>query len=180
MHARTGTALVVAALASTPMAAFAQERLAVVDLQFAVMHTEDGMRAQGTLKKLFDRRQQELDRKQVQLGADRESIEKQSQFLSRRALQRRLELWQAQMVELQTVFVENNKELQKKQSELTQPIIAKMLGVIRRVATGRNIDMVLDKQAVPYTRADLDLTDMAVQMYNNGGAEPPPDEPPKP
>ena len=59
-------------------------------------------------------------------------------------------------MQLQTVFVEYNKELQKKQNELTQPIVAKMLGVVRRIATGRGVDMVIDKQAVPYTRADLD------------------------
>ncbi|MBI4952443.1 MAG: OmpH family outer membrane protein [Myxococcales bacterium] len=179
MRARPLALALVAALVAVAGVALAENRLAVVDLQHAVMQTEDGMRAQAMLKKLFDRRQQELDRKQGQLGADRESIEKQSQFLSRRALQRRLEIWQAQMVELQTVFVEYNKELQKKQNELTQPIISKMLGVVRRIATGRGIDMVIDKQAVPYTRADLDLTDMVVQAYNSGGDAPPPDEPPK-
>ena len=51
-------ALAVAAcvFAVAPLAS-AQMRVAVVDTQRAVMETEDGLRAQATLKKLFDKRQ---------------------------------------------------------------------------------------------------------------------------
>jgi outer membrane protein len=42
--------------------ATAPMKVAVVDVQRAVMQTEDGLRAQATLKKLFDSRQQELNK----------------------------------------------------------------------------------------------------------------------
>jgi outer membrane protein len=66
------------------------------------------------------------------------------------------------------VFVEYNKELQKKQNELTQPIFQKAMGIIRRLATQDGYDVVVDKQAVPYVRSDLDLTDKVITMYNQG------------
>jgi outer membrane protein len=151
--------------------AFAQQiKFAVVDVQRAVMETEDGLRAQATLKKFFDKRQQELDAKQNELQKQREDIEKQAKVLSQQALQKRMEDWQKQMVELQTVFVEYNKELQKKQGELTQPIYGKIMGLLRRLATQDGYDAILEKQAVPYLRNDLDLTDRIIQMYNGGGA----------
>ncbi|HMI84020.1 MAG TPA: OmpH family outer membrane protein [Polyangiaceae bacterium] len=151
-------------------AALAQSlKLAVVDVQRAVMETEDGLRAQATLKKFFDKRQQELDAKQTELQKQREEIEKQSKVLSQQALQKRMEDWQKQMVELQTVFVEYNKELQKKQGELTQPIYGKVVALLRRLATQDGYDAILEKQAVPYMRNDLDLTDRVIQMYNGGG-----------
>src|SRR5262245_44727259 len=53
-------------LALSP-AAVAEMKLAVVDTQRAVMETEDGLRAQATLQKHFDKRQRELDDKQTQL-----------------------------------------------------------------------------------------------------------------
>src|SRR5689334_18747699 len=150
-------------------AAFAQSlKFAVVDVQRAVMETEDGLRAQATLKKFFDKRQQELDAKQTELQKQREEIEKQSKVLSQQALQKRMEDWQKQMVELQTVFVEYNKELQKKQGELTQPIYGKVVALLRRLATQDGYDAILEKQAVPYMRNDLDLTDKIIQMYNSG------------
>jgi len=151
-------------------AAFAQSlKFGVVDVQRAVMETEDGLRAQATLKKFFDKRQQELDAKQTELQKQREEIEKQSKVLSQQALQKRMEDWQKQMMELQTVFVEYNKELQKKQGELTQPIYGKIVALLRRLATQDGYDAILEKQAVPYMRNDLDLTDRVIQMYNGGG-----------
>ncbi len=144
-------------------------KFAVVDVQRAVMETEDGLRAQATLKKFFDKRQQELDAKQTELQKQREEIEKQAKVLSQQALQKRMEEWQKQMVELQTVFVDYNKELQKKQGELTQPIYGKIVAMLRRLATQEGYDAILEKQAVPYMRNDLDLTDKVIQLYNSGG-----------
>jgi outer membrane protein len=162
-------ALLPALLALAPAGeAAAQNRIAVVDLQHAVMQTEDGIRAQATLKKLFDKRQQDLDAKQNDLQRAREDIERQSRVLSREALQKRMEDWQRQMVELQTVFVDYNKELQKKQSELTGPIIKKMMGVIGRIANKQGYELIIDKQAAPYVRPDLDLTEQVIQQYNTG------------
>lgn len=162
-------ALLAFAVALTAPHARAEGRIAVCDVQHAVMQTEDGIRAQATLKKLFDKRQQELDGKQTELGRAREDIEKQSRVLSREAIARRMEDWQRRMVELQTVFVDYNKELQKKQGELTGPIVKKMMGIIGRIAKKNGYDLVIDKQAAPYVRPDLDLTDQVVQMYNSGG-----------
>ena len=148
--------------------AAAQMKVAVVDTQRAVMETEDGLRMQATLKKVFDSRQRELDKKQEDLQKERDDIEKQRDVLSKTALAKRVEKWQREMANLQTVFVEYNKELQKKQSELTQPIFQKAMGIIRRLATQDGYDVVVDKQAVPYVRSDLDLTDKVIQLYNQG------------
>ncbi len=164
--------------------ASAQSKVAVVDVQRAVANTEDGLRAQATLKKLFDSRQQELNRKQNDLQKQREDIDKQSKVLSKDALQKRIDDWQKQMMELQAVFVEYNKELEKKQKELTEPVFEKVMAIIKRIATSENIDLVVDKATVAYVRGDLDLTDRCIQMYNSGGggAAPAPQQPaaPKP
>ena len=146
----------------------ADSKIAVVDVQHAVMATEEGIRAQATLKKDFDKRQQDLDAKQTELAKARDDIEKQSRFLSREALQKRTEDWQRRMVELQTVFVDYNKTLQKKQGELTAPIIKKIMAVIARLAKKNGYELILDKQAAPYARQDLDLTEQVVQLYNSG------------
>src|SRR5262245_6689641 len=148
--------------------AAAQMKVAVVATQRAVMETEDGLRMQATLKKVFDSRQRELDKKQEDLQKERDDIEKQRDVLSKTALAKRVEKWQREMANLQTVFVEYNKELQKKQSELTQHIFQNVLRIIRRLATQDGYDVVVDKQAVPYVRSDLDLTDKVIQLYNQG------------
>jgi outer membrane protein len=160
----------------------AEMRVAVIDVQRAVMQTEDGLRAQATLKKMFDNRQQELNKKQQELAKQKEDIEKQSKVLSKEALQKRVDDWQKQMAELQSIFVDYNKELEKKQKELTDPIFEKVMGIVKRVATTENYDLVVDKATVAYVRTDLDLTDKCIQIYNSGGAPPstPPSQAPAP
>jgi outer membrane protein len=166
VHRFLGTAAVLALTGTLTSVVRAEMKIAVVDTQRAVMETEDGLRAQATLKKHFDKRQRELDDKQVALQKEREDIEKQKDVLSKQALQARVDKWQREMAELQTVFVDYNKELQKKQGEMTQPIFQKAMGVIRRIATQAGYDLVVDKQAVPYHRSDLDLTDRVITEYN--------------
>jgi outer membrane protein len=146
--------------------AAAQMKVAVVDLQRAVMQTEDGLRAQATLKKLFDSRQQELNKRQTELQKQKDDIDKQSKVLSQTALQKKLEDWQKQMVELQGTFVEYNKELEKKQKELTDPIFERILGAIKRLAGTDGYDLIVDRATVAFSRGDLDLTDRVIQIAN--------------
>ena len=173
----TRTRLVAAILSSAIALAFflvsgvasAQAKVGVVDVQRAVASTEDGLRAQATLKKLFDSRQQELNKKQTDLQKQREDIDKQAKVLPKDALTKRVDEWQKQMMDLQAIFLEYNKELEKKQKELTDPVFGKVLEIVKRIATSENIDLVLDKATVAYVRTDLDLTDKAIQMYNSTG-----------
>lgn len=174
-------ALALGALLYSGVAA-AQTKVAVVDVQRAVASTEDGLRAQATLKKLFDSKQQELNKKQTDLQKQREEIDKQSKVLPKDALQKRIDEWQKQMMELQGIFLEYNKQLEAEQKKLTEPVFEKMLGIIKRLATSDNIDLVVDKATVAYVRGDLDLTDRCIQMYNSGagGSSAPPATPPAP
>jgi outer membrane protein len=165
--------------------AHAQSKIAVVDTQRAIMETEDGLRAQATLKKVFDNKQRELDKKQEDLQKEREDIEKQRDVLSKGALAKRADKWQRDMMQLQQKFVEYNQDIQKKQGELTQPVFQKTMNIIRRLATQEGYDVVVDKKAVPYVRSDLDVTDRVITMYNSGTggdadkAAPAPKEAPK-
>jgi len=171
MSSRLLGALLFLSVALAPRIARADASIAVIDMQGAVMQTEDGIRAQATLKKLFDRHQLELDAKQTQLSKARGDIEKQSRILSREALSRRMEAWQKEMVQLQTVFVDYEKELQKKQTELTAPIIQRIVAIVTRIAKDKGYDIVIDKQAAPYARPDLDLTDRVIQEYNSKSSD---------
>ncbi|XYI01989.1 OmpH family outer membrane protein [Sorangium sp. So ce1128] len=157
-----------ALLSSAP--ASAQSKIAVVDVRRAMLETEEGLRVQATLKKLFDSRQVELDTKQRALADERDKLDKEAQAgkTPKDALQRRFETWQRQAAELQATMVDYQREMQRKESELTTPILQKVLGLLRRLASQEGYDLILDKSAAPYYRADLELTDRAIQLYNSG------------
>jgi outer membrane protein len=165
-------ALAVALVAGTA-AAQQSMKVAVVDVQRAVMQTEDGLRMQATLKKLFDSRQQELNKKQSDLQKQKEEIDKQSKVLSQQAIQKKVDDWQKQMVELQSTFVEYNKELEKKQREMQEPILDRIMTTIKRIAGTDGFDLIVDRATVAYARSDLDLTDKVIQLANGGVAPAP-------
>ncbi len=158
--------IVFAVLSLVSKDALAQSRIAVIDLRRAVAQTEDGMRAQATVKKLFESRQNELNKKQTDLVKQREELEKQAKMLAKDALQKRQEEWQKAMMELQQVFVEYNRELEKKERELNDPIIEKVQGLVKRFAAQEKYDMIIDRSAVPYVTDSLDITDRCIQEYN--------------
>jgi outer membrane protein len=178
----------VASIGATAAPAAADVKVGVVDVQRAVMQTEDGLRAQATLKKMFDSRQQELNKRQGDMQKQKDEIDKQKSVLSQSALQKKVDDWQKQMVELQSTFVEYNKELEKKQKELTDPIFERVLGAIKRLAGQEGYDLIVDRATVAFARGDLDLTDRVIQVANGasssapapapkGGAQPAPSKP---
>ena len=151
-------------------------RVAVVNLQRAVMSTEDGLRATANVKKIFDARQNELGKIEADLKKQGDDLEKQAKLISKDAYSKKREELQKQFLDYQARAMEANKELDKKQRELTDPIVEKMLGIVKRIATTENYDIVVDSSpsmagpwgAVAYARTDLDLTDKCIQTYNSG------------
>lgn len=143
--------------------------IAVVDTQRAVMESEDGLRMQANLKKVFEQRQRELDELQNQLQQERAQLEKQRSVLTQKVLTERAQAWQAEALKVQQMYVEFNRELQKRQNEMTQPILKRTVQTIQTVAQAEGYSLVVDKQSVPYSRAGLDITSRVITLYNNGG-----------
>jgi outer membrane protein len=150
-------------------AAAAESKIAVVDVAHVFEATEEGQRARAILKKAFDKAQQEIDNKKTELSKEQDEIEKQQRILSREAVQRRMEAWQRRGMELQARYIEHQQKLQKRQDELTAPILQKIKAVIARLAKKSGYELILDKLGVAYVRQDLDVTDQVIQMFNSGG-----------
>lgn len=144
--------------------------MAVVDVRRAVLETEEGLRVQASLKKLFDSRQTELDAKQIQLQKDKEAFDKKVQAgkTPKDSLQKELENLQKAAAEIQGLTGDYQREMSRKENELTTPILNKILGILKRIAANDGFDMIVDKSVVPYFRSDLELTDRAIQMFNAG------------
>jgi outer membrane protein len=172
--------LIFGAVATGAPALIADMKIAVIDSQRTIIETEDGLRMQATLKKVFDERQREIDKRQNDLQAERAELEKQRGVMSQEALMQRAEKWQQEAAVAQQMFADYQRELQKKQNELMQPILAQALRVVQRIATDEGYSMVIEKQAVPYVRADLDLTDRVITAYNEAAGKLPPATKPAP
>lgn len=148
----------------------ADVKIAVVDSQRAVLETEDGLRVQAQLKKVFDEKQRELDAKQNELQKERQELEKQRTTMKPEVLQQRAEKWQAEAAQVQQMFVEYNRELQRRQSEMMQPILNQTLAAVQRIAKAEGLALVIERQAAAYVQSDLDITERVIRAYNEGSS----------
>lgn len=148
----------------------ADVKIAVVDSQRAVLETEDGLRVQAQLKKIFDEKQRELDAKQNELQKERQELEKQRTTMKPEVLQQRAEKWQAEAAQVQQMFMEYNRELQRRQGELMQPILNQTLVAVQRIAKAEGYSIVIERQAAAYVQSDLDITERVIRAYNEGSS----------
>ncbi|MET0389917.1 MAG: OmpH family outer membrane protein [Polyangiales bacterium] len=169
----TGLALLLALpLASIGLTAHAEPplKIAVVDMQRALHETEDGRKAKSTLKKLFEDRQKTLDKQQNDLKTLKESLDKQHDVLTPAVLGKKQEELQKAFSELQTTYMEFQRELQSKEGELTKDIIERMQRIMRRVGQTEGYTLVLERNesGVVFVPSNYDLTDLLIQRYNAG------------
>jgi outer membrane protein len=147
-----------------------QPKIAVVDLQRALMEIEEGRKAKGSLKSLFDQRQKTLDKQQEDLRLLKEGIEKQRDVLSREVYAKKVEELQKALAELQTTYMEFQRELAAKEADLTKPILERLQRIVRQVGQKDGYSLVLERNeaGVVYIPSTYDLTDLVIQRYNAG------------
>jgi outer membrane protein len=145
-------------------------KVAVVDLQRAINETEDGRKAKDRLKKLFESRQQGLDKKQQDLKKLKDELDQQKNVLSRDALEAKVESYQKQLVDLQQLYVEYQRELAEKEGELTKVIVERMEKILKRIGQADGYSLIVEKSeaGVIFVPTNLDLTDSVIQRYNAG------------
>ena len=151
-------------------AAAQQAKIAVVDMQRALMEVEEGRKAKGQLKTLFDQRQKTLDKQQEDLRALKEGIEKQRDVLSREVYAKKVEELQKALAQLQTTYMEFQRELAAKEAELTKPLIERMQRIVRQLGQSEGYALVVERgeAGVIYVPTSYDITDVLIQRYNAG------------
>lgn len=145
-------------------------KIGVVDMQRAMNETEDGRKAKAQLKKIFEERQKTLDKQQNDLKSMKDSLEKQRDVLSRDVLAKKLEEYQKAFAELQTTYMEFQRELGSKEGDLTKSIVERMQRIMRRIGQTDGFTLILERSegGVVFVPSNYDLTDMLIQRYNAG------------
>ena len=145
-------------------------KIAVVDMQRALHETEDGRKAKAQLKKLFEDRQKTLDKQQNDLKSMKDSLDKQHDVLTPAVLSKKQEELQKAFADLQSTYMEFQRELASKEGELTKDIIERMQRIMRHVGQAEGYTLVLERNesGVVYVPSNYDLTDLLIQRYNAG------------
>ena len=150
--------------------ALAEEmKLGYVDLRRALHETEDGHKAEASLKKVFDQKQKELDEQQDDVKKAIEDLNKKRTLLPADTVRQKEAELQERVAKVQQTYLRHQQDLAAKEEEATRPIVDRLQRIIAKIATAENFTMILDKnQGVVFAKPHLDLTNEVIRRYNAG------------
>jgi outer membrane protein len=155
------------ALSVGSVASAADVKIGYVDLQKAIQETSAGKKAKKELEKEFNAKKAELQKKETDLKKMDEDFKKKSVALSDEVKGKKMQELQAEMLKFQREVGESQINIQKKERELTQPILEKLQSSIEKIAKEGGYTMVLERneQSVLWAKKDVDLTDAVVKEF---------------
>ncbi len=148
------------ALASAP-------KLGYVDMQKAITMTSAGKAAKTKLEKAFKKKQAELKKKEADLKKMSKDLEKKALVLSDDVKLKKQQALQEEMLRYRELVGKSQLSIQKKERELTMPIIKKLKSVMGEIAKADGYTMILEKseQSVLWAEDSANLTDKIVKAF---------------
>jgi outer membrane protein len=148
--------------------AHAKEVLGYVNLQRAILEVDEGKRAKEALKKTFEKKQADLQKKEQELKSLKDALERDATKDDPQTRQKRIE-FQNKLLDLQQVFVKEQQELQQLEQKELSAITAKMRKIIEDIGKTGGYTLILEIQdsRLLYAKAHLDLTNEVIRKYNS-------------
>lgn len=145
----------------------AETKIAFVDMQKAIQTTASGKKAKSELEGEFNKKKKDLEKKEADLKKMGEDLEKKKSVLSEEALGKKQAEFQEEMLKYRDVVQKSQLDIQKKERELTAPILEKMRKVIAKLAKDKGLTLVLENsQMVLFSTPDSDITEEVIKAFD--------------
>ncbi len=156
--------------ASTSLNSWAEDssiKLGYVDMQKAIQSTTEGKKAKEQLETEFKKKKSELEKKEEELRKIKEDFDKKQLVLSDEVKTKKENDMRMEFAKYQELLSKSQLEIQKKERDLTVPIVKKLREILDEIGKKENFTMVFEKseQSVLYAKKELDLTDRLVKEF---------------
>lgn len=145
--------------------------IGVIDVQQALVSTEEGKKVKEELERKVRAAESQLQPKIQRLQEMQKELQEMQPVLSKEALQKK----QFDLVE-QKSQIENEgqgleQQLKLDQARLMQPLLEKFAKIIDEIGREKGFALILDRQdpGILFSRETLDITDLAVAEFNKQG-----------
>ncbi len=152
----------------TASASWAEVVVGKVDIQKILITVSEGQAVREKLKKIFDKKNEELQKEEEKIRKTQESYQKQSLVMNDAAKQKREQEIGTMIRDLQTKSRSYNEELQEMEQKEKMPILEKLKVVIEEISKKENVDFTIEVSTAPvvYAKSEKDLTAQVVEAYN--------------
>lgn len=145
----------------------APTRVALIRMQEAIKDTKDGKKAETTLRKEIDDRQKKLQAEGMKIQAAMEELRKQGAVLDEKTRAEKEAAIQKQVMGFEESKARNQQEFQKRDQEISEPIIKKLRSIVSDVAKEKGYTLVIDTNSVVYAETSDDITDEVIKRYDS-------------
>lgn len=138
--------------------------IAVVDMQLVLMETKQGKAARGKLESSSTAMQKKLDKKRSKLEASQAKLKN----LGGDELMAAQEQLQKDYMEMQSIYMTMQEDLAKLEGQILEDMYKKCQGLIDKMASEMEVDLVLvrDATTVLYAEDALDITKALIKRYD--------------
>ena len=159
--------IVIAVMLFFGSSAVASVKVAYVDMQRALQATSSGKKAKAELEKEFKKRKADLQKEEQDLKKLSEDLEKKKDLLSDLARRQKAAEFQQKMLVFRDRMQKSQLELNKRERQMTTPILKQLGSVIQNLAKKGGYDMIFEKsqQGIVWGKKELDITDQVVKAY---------------
>jgi len=156
------------AFLAVPLAAHAQGKIGVINMNVAIASTAEGKKAMAELQKKYAPRQQELERLQREIQSDQEKLTKQGPTLSEEEQGRLTREMEDKQKLLKRSTDDAQSDFNTDRDEAVRRIGIKVVRIIGEYSQQNGIALVLDAVQVPiyFATKDLDLTEPIIKRYD--------------
>lgn len=159
--------LLVSSLASFSVHA-AEVKIGYIDMQKAIQETAGGKKAKKELEEEFNKKKKDLEKREADIKKMHEDFEKRSMAMNEDARNKKQTEIRTEMGKYQELAAKAQMEIQKKERDLTQPIVTKLRSIIEDIAAKEDFTVILEKSenSVMYAKKDIDLTERVIKSYD--------------
>ncbi len=160
------TLCIVAAILALPLAASAQGKIAVVNLDEALATSQAGKAAFSQLKTKFEGRVKALEQQGEDLKKIQADLQKKSVALSQDAMRSQVADFEAKAKKYMDERNKLQQEEQETQQQILQPLLARLQKVMTDYAKKNGYTVVVEARSVPYFDSALDITAALRQEFD--------------
>jgi len=148
--------------------AFAETKIAVVNIQKIITSIKEGKTVMKQLEKAFKKKQKELKAEEGTIKKLQKDYQKQSLVLSDKAKLKKETEIRSKIQALQKKTMDYQKGIQKQEAQLKKPILEKLKPVIDQVSKAEKVAMTFEVTASPlvYAESKVDITDAVIKAYD--------------
>jgi outer membrane protein len=160
--------------------ASAQTKVAIVNLQRAVLESDEIKKASAELEAKYKPRQMAAQKIEQELQGIQQQLQNGQGKLTQQAEADLTATGQRRQRELQRISDDLQADVERDRNDILQRSSAKMQAVIKKLAEEKGLDVVMDTQVTIYFKTALEITNDAIAAYNKANpAVVPPSAPAK-